>query len=642
MTYGRLAADGLIPRRVLFGISNRWCVRISPDGKKLAWVSEHEGADNVWVAAIDDLGSARVITPFRKGSLYRFTWAYDARHLVVIRDVHGDENSRIHSVDSETGRVIDLAAAPGVRASIQQLSPRHPHHILIGLNDRDPARVDIHRIDVRTGDNRLVFRNECYRELTTDDHFAVRFARDDDGCWQRMKRGRGELSETLRHDDEEVCICGDTFFVLSARGRDTAALVAVDINTGAREVLASNPHADVERVLVRPGDRKVQAAGYTHARTMWTFIDPAMEVDFEALRCAEEGDISITSRSQDDRSWTVAFDRGDAPVRFYLYDRERKRAHRLFAHNWKLEGLRLAVMRPERIQTSDGCTLVSYLTLPPQQRHSRPEQPLPTVLLVHGGPHARDYWGHDREHQWLANRGYAVLSVNFRGSTGFGHRFLHAGRQQWGRRMQEDLDAAVEWAIKEKIAAPSRIAIMGTSYGGYATLAGLAFSPKSFACGVAFAGPSNLVSLVMDDAEKDSYWWIGDPRTPKGRRWLLERSPVEYVEWIEKPLLIAHGANDVRVRRVESDRMANAMRRHDKRVTYVLYHDEGHGLSRTDNQLSYYAIVEAFLARYIGGRAQPIGDELGAATYTVLAGLEHVPGLRAARERASQRPPSSA
>jgi dipeptidyl aminopeptidase/acylaminoacyl peptidase len=289
------------------------------------------------------------------------------------------------------------------------------------------------------------------------------------------------------------------------------------------------------------------------------------------------------------------------------------------------------------VRSRDGLDLVSYYSLPADSQgadKARPDQPLPMVLYVHGGPWGRDRWGYNAVHQWLANRGYAVLSVNFRASTGFGKAFINAGNRQWGAAMHDDLIDAVDWAIAEGIADPERVAIMGGSYGGYATLAGVTFTPLKFACGVDIVGPSNLVTLLET---VPAYWKpqievfttrVGDHRTEAGRAFLTERSPLTYAERIARPLLIGQGANDPRVKQAESDQIVQAMRGKGIPVTYVLYPDEGHGFARPENRLSFNALAEAFLAQCLGGRYEPFGDAFAGSTITVPVGAEGVPGLQ--------------
>jgi dipeptidyl aminopeptidase/acylaminoacyl peptidase len=349
-----------------------------------------------------------------------------------------------------------------------------------------------------------------------------------------------------------------------------------------------------------------------------------------------EGDVEIVSRSLDDKRWIAAYFHDDAPTGFYLWDRAKKKATFLFSDRSALEGAKLAKMHPVVIKARDGLELVSYLSLPREfdaSNSGKPKEPLPMVLFVHGGPWARDQWGLNGAHQWLANRGYAVLSVNFRGSTGFGKKFINAGDHEWAGKMHDDLLDAVKWATSEKIAEPGKVAIMGGSYGGYSTLIGLTFTPDVFACGVDIVGPSNLVTLLNSIPP---YWTpmiaefthrVGDHRTEEGKKFLFERSALSRVDAIKKPLLIGQGANDPRVKQAESDQIVKAMQSKRLPVTYVLYPDEGHGFARPENRLSFFAVAEVFLAQHLGGKYLPYGEDFQNSSITVPAGTEHVFGL---------------
>jgi len=369
--------------------------------------------------------------------------------------------------------------------------------------------------------------------------------------------------------------------------------------------------------------------------------------DLAYLGTVADGDISIASQSLDNQRWIVAFLLDDGPVKYYRYDRgDKPQATFLFNNRDDLEGLPLVKMQPEVIKARDGLDLVCYYSLPAGSDADgdlRPDEPLPMVLNVHGGPWARDDWGFDAEHQLLANRGYAVLSVNFRGSTGFGKGFINAGNREWAGKMHDDLLDAVDWAVKEKIADPKRIAIMGGSYGGYATLVGLTFSPETFACGVDIVGPSNILTLL---STIPPYWQpmvqmfkdrVGDFLSKEGKQFLTERSPLSHVEKIVRPLLIAQGKNDQRVKQAEADQIVREMQNKKLPVTYVLYPDEGHGFARPQNRLSFNAVSEAFLAEHLGGRYEPIGSAFEGSTITVPVGAEQVPGLK---EALDNRPPA--
>jgi dipeptidyl aminopeptidase/acylaminoacyl peptidase len=375
-------------------------------------------------------------------------------------------------------------------------------------------------------------------------------------------------------------------------------------------------------------------------------LDSDIVGDIAHLQAVADGDFDVLARTLDDTQWIVAYTIDNGPVHYYLYRRPTKHATFLFTNRQALEGLPLAKMHSAVIPARDGLNLVSYYTLPIGSEANggelvrpRPEagalraRPLATVLLVHGGPWGRDEWGYDTIHQWLANRGYAVLTVNSRGSTGFGKAFVNAGNLEWGARMQDDLLDAVQWAIDAGIADPQRIAIMGGSYGGYATLAGLTFTPETFACGVDIVGPSNLVTLLET---VPPYWEpiikmfttrVGDHRTEEGRAFLRSRSPLTYVDNIQRPLLIGQGANDPRVKQAESDQIVQAMQAKQIPVTYVLYPDEGHGFARPENNLSFFAVAEAFLAQHLEERFEPIGEDFANSSIVVPTGQEQIPGL---------------
>lgn len=642
----------LIPRDVLFGNPDRASVQLSPDGEQISFLAPKNGVLNVWVGPALDPDKAKPVTDDKKRGIRTYFWAYTSDNILYLQDKDGDENWRVYSVDLAAGTTKDLTPLEDVRAEIQEVSRKFPKEILIGLNDRNRTLHDIYRVNIETGERELIEENEGYMAFLTDDDFKLRMAMKmtpdggtdifmptEEGKWQQeMKIPMEDMLTTSPLDFDKS---GQVLYLRDSRGRNTAALTALDLKTGELTTLAEDERADVNGVLQHPTEKNIQAAASTYERVKWQILDESIAGDFEYLRTVADGDFSVSSRTLDDKSWIVAYVVDDGPVRYYRYDREAKRAKFLFTNRSDLEELTLASMHPVVIKSRDGLNLISYYTLPPgsdTDADGLPEAPLPTVLLVHGGPWGRDGWGLNPLHQWLANRGYVVLSVNFRASTGLGKDFINAGNRQWAAKMHDDLIDAVNWAVDQRISNPEQVAIMGGSYGGYATLVGLTFTPDKFACGVDIVGPSNLVTLLRSIPP---YWKpqldlftvrVGDVRTEEGRAFLKERSPLTYAQRIKKPLLIGQGANDPRVKQAESDQIVEAMQAKQIPVTYVLYPDEGHGFARPENRLSFFAVAEAFLAEHLGGRFEPIGGSFEGSSIEVPAGGENVPGLKAALE----------
>ncbi len=639
-----LETTPLIPRRVLFGNPDIRSVTFSPDGRQIAYLAPVNGILNVWVGPAEQVSAARPVTQDTGRGIRVYAWAYDNRHLLYAQDEGGDENWRLYSIDVARGETRDLTPVEGARAETIKLSPRHPGEILVGLNDLDPAWHSVYRIDLASGARRLVYKNESFAGFLADDDLTLRLAlksTPDGGTALYKPDGQGGWKEDTRLPMEDALTThpigfdasGETLYMVDSRGRNTGALFSIPAEGGAPRLLAEDRRADAGEVIIHPSRRTVQAVAFDYERKQWHILDPEIAPDLEYLRTVAEGDLHIADRTLDDQRWIVTFTPDDGPQRIYSYDRLQKKAAFLFTDRRDLEGQPLVHMRPVVIRSRDGLDLVSYLTLPPGAELG---QKLPTVLFVHGGPWGRDVWGYDPFHQLLANRGYAVLSVNYRGSTGFGKAFINASNREWAGKMHDDLVDATQWLFQQGIADPERTAIMGGSYGGYATLVGLTFTPELFACGVDIVGPSNLVTLLETIPP---YWKpmldmfinrVGDITSEEGRAFLTSRSPLTYAERICRPLLIGQGANDPRVKRGESDRIVAAMKAKGIPVTYLLYPDEGHGFARPENWLSFNAVAEAFLADCLGGRYEPVGEDFKGSSIQVLEGSERVPGLKEA------------
>ncbi len=637
----------LIPREVLFGNPDKVSARISPDGAQISYLAPVDGVLNVWVGPADDPSAAKPVTDDTDRGIRGYFWAYTNDHILYIQDKAGDENWRIYSVNLNTGEIKDLTPVKGVQARIYGVSPKFPDEILVALNDRVPQLHDLYRVNIDTGERSLILENEGFLSFVIDDDYNVRFAirMTPDGGSEILKpteEGGWELFVKITMEDMLTTgpvgfdKTGKILYMIDSRDRNTAALFALDLETGEQTLIAEDPRADVSDLMIHPTEKNIQAVAFTYERKHWQILDESIAEDLAYLSTVADGDVEVVDRTLDDKYWTVAYVMDNGPLRYYRYDREGQEAQFLFTHRKELEGLPLAKMHPVVIESRDDLNLVSYYTLPvgsDSDGDARPDEPLPMVLLVHGGPWGRDSWGYNELHQWLANRGYAVLSVNFRGSTGFGKAFINASTLEWGGKMHDDLIDAVEWAIQEGIADPDQVAIMGGSYGGYATLAGLTLTPEKFACGVDIVGPSNLITLLESIPP---YWTpqielfatrVGDHRTEEGRALLTERSPLTYVDQIQRPLLIGQGANDPRCKQAESDQIVQAMQEKGIPVTYVLYPDEGHGFARPENNLSFFAVAEAFLSECLGGRFEPIGDDFEGSSITVPVGAEGVPGL---------------
>jgi dipeptidyl aminopeptidase/acylaminoacyl peptidase len=616
----------LIPRQVLFGNEERISARISPDGTMLAYLAPDQGVMNVWVRTMGK-NDDRVITADRKRGIRSLVWQWDSRHLLYGQDVDGDENWHFYQTNLETKTTRDLTPFKGIQTRLVAFDPKFPDQMLVALNIRDPQLHDVYRLNLKTGAVELDTQNPGdVGGWTADNNHQVRVAavttpdggtelriRDDaKSPWRTFQKW--SANETFGEiaafgPDNQHC------WVITSVGVNAARLLEVDLKSGTSKVIAEDPQYDVEDILLHPTRHELEAVAFVRSRTEWKVIDPAVQADFDLIAKAQRGDFWVVSRDLADKNWIVGYWMDDGPLYYYHYDRAAKKATKIFSDRPALETYKLSRTEPISFKARDGMTIHGYLTLPVGVEPRN----LPMVLNVHGGPWWRDTWGYNNEVQWLANRGYAVLQINFRGSNGYGKQYLNAGDREWAGKMHTDLIDGKNFVAKQGIADPQRVCIMGASYGGYATLVGLAFTPDEFACGIDLVGPSNLVTFIKTIPP---YWAPSLKRIFEKRmgketeeEFLKSRSPLFKVDQIKAPLLIAHGANDPRIKQAESDQMVQAIRNNGKIVEYLVFPDEGHGFARPENNLIYYAAVEQFLAKYLRGRAEPVSEKENAEAF---------------------------
>ena len=627
------ASPPLIPRQVLFGNPEIIGVSLSPDGRRISYLAPDQGVLNLWVQDLDGDAPARVITDQRDRPQRSAFWTADGRYLISSRDGDGDENTVLVRIDPATGEKRDLTPENKVKAFLVGVDREAPSELVVGLNDRDPRYHDLYVINVDSGDRSLLYRSTddgsqvnvdwldgawhpvlrsnilpdggssfelrlpgdtSWRQFlqlgfedTISDSGPSGFTRD--GRWLYGQLSTGEdLPRLVRWSREQLESCG-TDCTPEVLHRSSAGAFAVDL---------SDLDTGVPLVLKE-----------VDLRSRRVVLDASVQADMDRLeQLAGSNEFSVVDRDLDNRRWLIAIGSDQQGPQYWLWDRELDEIRKLFSVQPRLDAYDLVAMESLDLKARDGRRLPAYLTRTPISARSGPQ---PLVLLVHGGPQARDYWGFNPIHQLLANRGYHVLSVNYRGSTGLGKDHLLAGEGEWYARMQDDLVDAVRWAVDERIADPDRLVIMGASYGGYAALAGLTRDPDLFAAAIAEVGPSNLRTLLESIPP---YWESG--------RTILERmigvgkvdldaiSPIQHVDRIERPLLLGHGANDPRVKLTESETIAAAMAERQLPIDFVVFPDEGHGLANPSNALAMYALVEAFLSQHVGGRAEPFGSSL--------------------------------
>ena len=628
----------MIDRDLFFGDPKISGSQISPDGKYMSFIKPYNDVMNVWVKPIDEPFEEATPVTADDRPVSGYFWSEDSERILYVQDKGGNEDFHIYSVDpdgaveadSGVPAATDLTPMDGIRAYIYAVPEATPESIIIGLNDRDPALHDVYRLNIRTGDRELLIENEAnIAGWTTDLSGTVRLAtrQTSDGGTEVLKVADGKLGEVLYTCNwQETCgpmrfhTDGQRVYLQSNKGEDVdlIGLFLMDVDSGETELVEFDPEkqVDLSGAIFSEASDELLATVYTGDRQRIYPKSEKLKKALEFLRAElPDGEISFSPQTSDDRLVKVVVSRDVDPGTVYLYDWQNNTVEKLYETRPELPKDALASMQAIRYEARDGLSIPAYVTLPAVDQKKN----LPLVAVIHGGPWARDTWGYDPVHQFLANRGYAVFSPNFRGSTGYGKAFLNAGNNEWGEAMQDDITDGIKHLVEQGTVDPDQVCIMGGSYGGYATLAGLTFTPEVYKCGVDIVGPSNLITLLNSIPP---YWGpirkiftqrMGDPSTEEGKAQLKAQSPLNSVDRIEDPLLVIQGANDPRVKQAESDQIVVAMREKGLPVEYIVATDEGHGFRGKENRLAMFARVESFLGDHLGGRAQTdMSDDIAA------------------------------
>jgi dipeptidyl aminopeptidase/acylaminoacyl peptidase len=605
----------LIPTGVLLGNPAKTAPQISPDAKRLSYLAPYNGVLNVWVRTIGETDDRPVTRDHDRG-IQNYFWAYDNTHIMYLQDIAGNDNWRLYGVDLPSGEVRDFTPFDSIWANIVSYNKRFPHELIISMNRDRRQASDAYRLDLESGKLTMVARNpgNVVRWLA-DASFIIRGA--------MTARPEGGYDLIVRKDERAPwrCVCswnyeesassgavrftgdGSGVFCLDARGSNTGKLVKVAVADSSVEVLAEDPNYEIVSLFLQVDTYEMQAVAFARAHIEWDVLDDALRPDFEAVAKLDHGDFEFQSTDASDSVWVMSFNKDDGPVSYYLYDRRTKHGTFLFNEIDGLEKYKLARMEPMSFAARDGLTIHGYIAYPPGEEKRRN---LPLVLRVHGGPWMRVYWGYDPELQWLANRGYVCLEVNFRGSRGYGKGFANAGNREWGGKMQEDLIDAVNWAIARGFADPGRVAIFGSSYGGYATLEALATNPGLFRCGIDISGQSDLLGWLRSlpagygPYKSTIFKRVGNPETEA--EFLKSRSPLFKADRIRDPLLVTQGGLDPYVPKADAERLVAALDANGVPCEYLFFPDEGHGIAKAQNRLKFWKAAERFLAKYLGGR----------------------------------------
>ncbi len=633
-----------LPDRLTFFTNATYTqVRLSPDGKRLLWLGPRNNVMLLWVGAVDDTKHGAMVTTDTTRPVTAAIWTTDAKHVLYVQDPNGDGNVHLFRYDVDDSKVTDLIPIKGARVDLLGVGPRHANSVMVGINDRDASIDDIYEVDIRTGDRKRVVQND--EKLTTiiiDWDMKVRLGGKQlpDGSVQIMALGaKGwSLWDTISADERDgVRILGIDFagthaFMIDTRNRDTAALVSVDIKTKKQKVLAEDPHLDIAQAFANPSDGEIGAVAFTDVKTTWHAIDPSVTADVAGLDKVADGAWEITSATRDGQTWLVAYGSDVQSGKYYLWNRKTKTATYVFSMTPELDTLPLAHSHAWKIKARDGLTLTAFTTVPHDHDATNtgiPDHPLPTVMVIQAENQTRVSVAYDQLPQWLANRGYVVLAVNARGTDGYGKKFSHAGDREWGGAIEQDLFDTVAWAIAQKIADPTKIAILGANYGGFAAVTALEQAPDTFACAIDILGPMNLNTFARVTAPQYASLFmrkIGDPTTPEGSAKLDAISATSHPEAIKRPLLVFHSSE--KAAGSDTAKIVDNLHKRGVPVSFLEFPDEAVTITRPENNVAMLGAIEAYLSEQLGGAFEPMTAEmLAASSIKAIVGGEGVPGL---------------
>jgi dipeptidyl aminopeptidase/acylaminoacyl peptidase len=610
----------LIPRSVLFGLddpTSKTGVRISPDGKQLSYLAPVNKVLNLFIRSIQTDRTAQQLTFETKKHIASYSWLYDNKHICYLQDHDGDENHHLFIIDVKTKQTQDLTPYPGVKVAGLSADKHRPYELLIFMNKENPALFDVYKLDIRQPNilEKLTSNTGLVENWLIDDNWTIRgmeIMNPEGGkeVWIRSSES-SPYEKIIEWDFEDqktsgiidFCDNDQSLYIIDSRDANTGKLKKLSLTTGTEETIAYDEQYEIGAVSIHPDTKKIIAYSLEKDKSEPVIFDEEFKKDYDYLTTIEEGELAIISTTADLSLWICCYAYDNKLHNYYLYDRSQQKTTLLFASSHKFDNYTLVHMEPITFTSRDGLDIHGYLTLPNEQTKN-----LPLILFVHGGPQLHDTWGLDITAQWFANRGYAVLQINYRGSTGYGKAFVNAGNKEWGGKMHDDLIDAVNWAINTGIADPQKIAIYGGSYGGYAALAGVTFTPDVFCCAVDIVGPSNLLTFMNTIPAywkpfiEDIHKRIGNPETEA--EFLKERSPLFHVQSIKKPLFIAQGTNDPRVNKAEADQIVEALKKNNCEYEYMVFDDEGHGFTKHENKMLFHAAAEKFLAKHLGGRCE--------------------------------------